>query len=148
MPKLKINSRQQTIKVGEHKGEEMFIMKVDHYGVYDAEHIISYVNETQCIPKAQLRAAWEALGQAITAWTLEGHIVEIPGLGNIRAEVRAKAQKKACDVSTGDIIRRKLLLTPTKEIKDALNNAERLITCYDSEGRMVRRSEKEDDEEE
>lgn len=144
MPKLKINSKQQTIKVGEHKGEEMFVMKVDHYGVYDAEHIIRYVNETQGIPKAQLRAAWEALGQAITAWTLEGHIVEIPGLGHIRAEVRAKAQKNACDVSTNDIVRRKLILTPAKEIKDALNNTELLITCYDSEGKVVRRSEKEE----
>lgn len=141
MHKLKINSKQQTIKVGERKGEEMFVMKVDHYGVYDAEHIIKYVSETQCIPRAQLRAAWEALGQAITTWTLEGHIVEIPGLGNIRAEVRAKAQKNACDVSTNDIVRRKLLLTPTKEIKNALNSTELAITCYDKEGRVVRRSE-------
>lgn len=141
MPHLKINSKQQAIKVGEHKGENMFVMKVDHYGVFDADKIIKYVNETQCIPKAQLRAAWEALGDAICTWTLEGHIVEIPGLGNIRAEVRASARKHASDVSTNDIIRRKLLLTPTKEIKNALNSAALSITCYDTEGRVVRRTD-------
>lgn len=60
-----------------------------------------------------------------SSMALEGHIVEIPGLGNICAEVRAKAQSRAEDVSESDIFRRKLLLTPTKEIKDAL-----LIDCF------------------
>lgn len=70
---------------------------------------------------------------------LEGHIVEIPGLGNIRAEVRAKAQSRAEDVSESDIFRRKLLLTPTKEIKDALNATPVKITCYDRDGNVIKR---------
>ena len=114
----------------------MYVMKVDHYSTVGAEKIIRYASETCGIPKASLRASWEALGQAITSWVLEGHIVEVPGLGNIRAEVRAKAQSKAEDVTESDILRRKLLLTPTKEIKDALNATPVRITCRDREGEV------------
>ena len=136
---LKITSKQTTIKLGPHKGEEMYVMKVNHYSTLGAEKIIRYASETCSIPKASLRQAWEALGSVITAWVLEGHIVEIPGLGNIRAEVRAKAQSKAEDVTESDILRRKLLLTPTKEIKDALNATSVRTTCRDREGDVVKR---------
>lgn len=80
-------------------------------------------------------------GSVITAWVLEGHIVEIPGLGNIQAEVRAKAQSRAEDVTESDILRRKLLLTPTKEIKDVLNATPVRITCRVREGDEVKKSE-------
>lgn len=136
---LNITSKLTTIKLGPHKNEEMFVMKVEHYNTLDAEKIIRYASETSNIPKATLRASWEVLGSVITAWTLEGHIVEIPGLGNIRAEVRAKAQSKAEDVTDSNIFRRKLLLTPTKEIKDALNATPVNITCYDKDGNEVKR---------
>ena len=114
-------------------------MKVNHYSTVGDEKIIRYASETSNIPKAVLRASWEALGQAITSWVLEGHIVEVPGLGNIRAEVRAKAQSKAEDVTESDILRRKLLLTPTKEIKDVLNTTPVRITCFDRKGNEVKR---------
>ena len=130
---LNLTSKQPPIKLGPHKGEQMYVMKVDHYSTLGAEKIIRYAGETCGIPKAALRQAWEAIGSVITAWVLEGHIVEIPGLGNIRAEVRAKAQSKAEDVTESDILRRKLLLTPTKEIKDALNATPIRITCRDRE---------------
>lgn len=136
---LNITSKQTTIKLGPHKGEEMYVMKVDHYSTLGAEKIIRYASETSNIPKAVLWASWEALGQAITSWVLEGHIVEVPGLGNIRAEVRAKAQSKAEDVTESDIFRRKLLLTPTKEIKNALNSTPININCFDSEGNEMKR---------
>ena len=131
---LNIISKQTTIKLGPHKGEEMYVMKVAHYSTLGAEKIIRYASETCGIPKASLRQAWEALVSVITAWVLEGHIVEIPGLGNIRSEVRAKAQSRTEDVTESDILRRKLLLTPTKEIKDALNATPVRITCRDREG--------------
>ena len=143
MPTLNIKSTQQAIKVGEHKGEEMFVMKVEHYNTMDAERIIDYAAETYCIPRGMLRASWEAIGQVVSTWALEGHIVEIPGLGNIRAEVRAKAQKEAKDVSVDDVFRRKLLLTPTKTIKNQLNATTLDITCYDKEGREVKKEVKE-----
>lgn len=117
----------------------MFVMKVDHYNTIDAEKIIQYASDTYNIPKGVMRASWEALVQAITSWVLEGHIVEVPGLGNIRAEVRAKAQSDASDVSADDIFRRHLLLTPTKEIKNALNSTPINITCFDKDSNEVKR---------
>lgn len=136
---LVIKSKQTKIKVGRHKDKDMYVMKIDHYNTIDAEKIIQYASDTCSIPKGMMKASWEALGQAISAWVLEGHIVEVPGLGNIRAEVRAKAQSDVNDVSADDIFRRHLLLTPTKEIKDALNSTPVTITCYDKDGNEVKR---------
>ena len=94
---LNITSKQTTIKLGPHKGEEMYVMnvfvkpraeakqalimprrendccvetKVNHYSTLGAEKIIRYASETCGIPKASLRQAWEALGSVITAWVL------------------------------------------------------------------------------
>ena len=138
---LNITSKQTTIKLGPHKGKEMYVMKVDHCSNLGAEKIIRYASEICGIPKASLRQAWETLGSVITSWVLGGHIVEIPGLGNFMAEVRAKAQSRAEDVTESDILRRKLLLTPTKEIKEALNATTVRITCCDREGKDVKKSE-------
>ena len=138
MATLKIKSKQQVIKVGEHKGEEMFVMKVEHYNTMDAKKVIEYASETYGLPKYMLGASWEAIGQVLSTWALEGHIVEIPGLGNIRAEIRAKAQTDVSKVSDKDVFRRKLLLTPTKSIKDELNSTTLEITCYDRNGQEVK----------
>ena len=141
---LNLTSKQTAIKLGPHRGEEMYATKVEHYSTVGDEKIVRYASGTCGILKASLRQAWEALGSVITAWVLEGHIVEIPGLGNIRAEVRSKAQSIAEDVTESDILLRKLLLTPTREIKDALNANPVRITCCDNEGDKVKR-EKSDD---
>lgn len=58
---LKITSKQTTIKLGPHKGEEMYVMKVDHYSTLGDEKIIRYASETCGISKAALRQAWDAL---------------------------------------------------------------------------------------
>lgn len=102
---LNITSKQTTIKLGPHKGEDMYVMKVDHYSTLEADKIIRYASETCGIPKVALRQAWEALGSVITE---------------------------------SDIFRRKLLLTPAKEIKDALNFTPISIICYDKDGAIVK----------
>ena len=56
-----------TIKLGPHKGEEMYVMKVDHYSTVGAEKIVRYASETCGIPKASLRQAWGALGSVNAA---------------------------------------------------------------------------------
>lgn len=143
---LNINSRQQAIKVGEHKGEEMYVMKLDHYSTLDAEKVINYASETCCIPRGMLRASWEAISQVISSYVLQGHIVEIPGLGNVRAEVRAKAQKDVVDVSADDVYRRKIMLTPSIGIKRELNKTKLNITCFDKHGNIVKRKGNQEEE--
>ena len=138
---LKADSKQTRIKVGKHKGEYMYVMKISHYNVVNADKIIQYASDSSGIPQGVMRASWEALGDIITSWVLEGHIVEIPGLGNIRAEVRSKAQSDVEDVTAADIFRRKLILSPSKEIKNALNSTPVGITCYDKDGNEVRKGE-------
>ena len=43
---LHINSRQTRIKVGEHKGEDVYVVKVNYYSTIDAEKIIQCARGT------------------------------------------------------------------------------------------------------
>lgn len=71
-----INSKQTKIKVGKHKGKDMFVMKVEHNNTIDAKKITQYASDTYNIPKGVMRASLEALGQAtsplgyskVTSW--------------------------------------------------------------------------------
>ena len=144
---MNIKSKKERVKVGAHKGKDMFIMKMDYYNTVDTEKIIQYAHDVSCIPAPMLRASWEAISLVINSWVVDGHIVKIPGLGNIRASIRAKARTNAEDISTTDILYRKIMLTPTKAIKQALNTAPVRIVCIDKNGHEIRRIEETDDDE-
>lgn len=66
---LKITSKQTTIKLGPHKGEEMYVMKMDYYNTIDAEKIIQYAADTSNIPKGVMRASCQ--GDGVNHWLLE-----------------------------------------------------------------------------
>ncbi len=140
--KLVAKSCLTTIKVGEHKGEDMYVMKMHHGTTIDADSLIRRASKCG-IPEAALIGACVALKEAIMAATLNGHTVEIPGIGFIRAELRAKAQTDPNMVSMDDIIRRKFAFIPSKEMKEGLNTADLEIACYDKNGKVVRKSAKE-----
>lgn len=146
MSKLVLKSKQQPIKVGAHKGEDMYVMKVDHYSTMSAEDVLVYASQISGIQEGHLKPAWGAIGDALLYFALQGHIVEIPGLGNIRAEIHAHARKLPSEVSTKDVYRRKFLLMPNKKLKKQLDSARLEITCYDKTGREVKRVKDSDEE--
>ena len=61
------------------------------------------------------------------------------GLGTMRFGLRAKSVEKVEDVKTGLISSRRIIFTPTQDLKDELAATAIQITCYDRNGEIVKR---------
>jgi uncharacterized membrane protein YgcG len=53
--------------------------------------------------------------------------------------VRSKSVQNVEDVKTSLIYARRVIFTPSKEVKDELQNTKIAITCYDKDGNIVKR---------
>jgi len=83
--------------------------------------------------------------EVIKAWATEGHSVALPGLGTMRFGLRAKSVANVNDVKAGLITSRRIIFTPTVELKDELASTAVQITCYDKDGKEVKRVTSSDD---
>ena len=86
-----------------------------------------------------IKAAWDAAGEVIRTWATEGHSVPMPGLGTMRFGVRSKAVENLEDVKTGLITTRRIVFTPSVDVKDELKNTSIQITCLDEDGNVLKR---------
>ena len=86
-----------------------------------------------------MAACWEAAGEVIKAWATEGHSVALPGLGTMRFGLRAKAVEDVNEVKTKLIKSRRIIFTPSVDLKDELANTSIQITCFDRNGEVVKR---------
>ena len=101
--------------------------------------MISEASVRSGIAEGALSAAWDAIGQVVKVWATEGHSIAIPGLGRMRFGVRATTVDDVSKVSTGLITTRRVIFSPSVEIKDELKDTAINITCYDREGKIVKR---------
>jgi predicted histone-like DNA-binding protein len=91
------------------------------------------------VSQGVMKACWDAAGEVIKAWATEGHSVALPGLGTMRFGLRAKSVEKVEDVKAGLISSRRIVFTPTQDLKDELASTAIQITCYDRNGDVVKR---------
>ena len=97
------------------------------------------------ISKGSINAAWDAIGDVIKAWATEGHSVAIPGLGTMRFSLRATSVTDVNKVGAELITSRRVIFTPSTDIKGELSRTSVNITCYDRNGEIVRRVVSSDD---
>ena len=57
----------------------------------------------------------------------------------MRFGVRSKSVQNVEDVKTSLITARRVIFTPSKEVKDELQDTRIAITCYDKDGNIVKR---------
>ena len=91
------------------------------------------------ISSGVIKAAWDAAGEVIRTWATEGHSVPLPGLGTMRFGVRSKAVAELEDVKTGLITTRRIVFTPSVDVKDELKSTSIQITCLDENGNVLKR---------
>ena len=97
------------------------------------------------VSRGVMQACWDAAGEVIKAWATEGHSVALPGLGTMRFGLRAKSVANVNDVKAGLISSRRIIFTPNTDLKDELASTAVQITCYDKDGKEVKRVTSTDD---
>jgi hypothetical protein len=109
------------------------------YSTLDQDKVIKEAAIRSGVSEGVMQACWKGAGEVIKAWATEGHSVALPGLGNMRFGLSAKAVADVNDVKTSLITTRRIIFTPTVALKDELANTAIQITCYDRNGEVVKR---------
>ena len=136
---LKVKAKEREIKIGKNPGVYRYVMLPELYSTLDQDKVISEAAIRSGVTEGVMRACWEGAGKVIKAWATEGHSVALPGLGTMRFGLRAKAVEDVNDVKASLIKTRRIIFTPTQELKDELADTAIQITCYDRNGEEVKR---------
>ena len=120
-------------------GVYRYVMKPEMYSSLTQAKVIKEAALRSGVSQGVMKACWDAAGEVIKAWATEGHSVALPGLGNMRFGLRSKAVENVNDVKAGLISSRRIIFTPSTDLKDELAATAIIITCYDRNGKEVKR---------
>ena len=136
---LKVKAQEKLQKIGTYAGKYRYIMMPELYTSLSQEKVIKEAALRSGVSKGIMQACWDAAGEVIKAWATEGHSVALPGLGTMRFGLRAKSVEKVDEVKAGLITSRRIVFTPAVELKEELAGTAIQITCYDRDGKEVKR---------
>ena len=139
---LKVKAVERNIKFTKDENDPgvwRYVMQPDLYIALNQAKVIREAALRSGVSQGVMKACWDAAGEVIKAWATEGHSVALPGLGSMRFGLRAKSVEKVEDVKTSQISTRRIIFTPTQDLKDELANTSIQITCYDRNGDIVKR---------
>ena len=136
---LKVKAQEKLQKIGKYEGTYRYIMMPELYTALTQDKVIKEAALRSGVSKGIMQACWDAAGEVIKAWATEGHSVALPGLGTMRFGIRAKSVGKVDEVKAGLVTSRRIIFTPNVDLKDELANTAIQITCYDRDGKEVKR---------
>ncbi len=143
---LKVKAVERLLKFDkESAGKYRYVMKPEMYSSLSQAKVIREAALRSGVSQGVMKACWDAAGEVIKAWATEGHSVALPGLGTMRFGLRSKAVENVNDVKTSLIESRRIIFTPSVDLKDELKNTAIQITCIDRNGLEVKRVTSSDD---
>ena len=142
---LKVKAKEQYQNIGKYAGTFRYVMMPELYTALAQDKVIKEAALRSGVSRGVMQACWDAAGEVIKAWATEGHSVALPGLGTMRFGLRAKSVENVNDVKAGLISSRRIIFTPTSELKEELAKTAVQITCYDKDGKEIKRVTSSDD---
>lgn len=126
------------MRVGKDAGNYRYVLGTELYSKLSESKVIKEAAMRSGISQGVMQACWDAAGEVIKAWATEGHSVAIPGLGTMRFGVRANSVEEVERVAASLVHTRRVIFTPSVDIKDELKRVSIQITCYDRDGKLVK----------
>ena len=145
---LKVKAIEKKIKFTKDENDPgvwRYVMSPELYTPLTQAKVIKEAALRSGVSRGVMQACWDAAGEVIKAWATEGHSVALPGLGTMRFGLRSKAVEDVNKVKAGLITSRRIIFTPSVDLKDELAATAVQITCYDRNGDEVRRVTSTDD---
>ena len=136
---IRIIAQRRVLKIGKNPGAKKFVMRPELYTSLTEKKVFSEAANHSGISAGVIKAAWDAAGEVIRTWATEGHSVPLPGLGHMRFGVRSKAVESLDDVKSSLISTRRIVFTPSTDVKEELKNTAIQITCLDENGNVLKR---------
>ncbi len=136
---LKVRANERLQKIGNYAGTYRYVLAPELYSALDQSKVIAEAALRGGINTGVMQACWDAAGEVIKAWATEGHSVPLPGLGTMRFGLRAKSVANVNEVKSSLISSRRIIFNPSSDLKDELANTSIQITCFDRDGKEVKR---------
>ena len=137
---LKVKAVEKLIKFSkDDPGKYRYVMSPELYIALSQDKVIREAALRSGVSKGVMQACWDAAGEVIKAWATEGHSVALPGLGTMRFGLRAKSVEKVDEVKAGLVTSRRIIFTPAVDLKEELAGTAIQITCYDRDGKEIKR---------
>lgn len=136
---LKVKAVETKMQVGIHMGAFRFVLRPEMYSTLTEKKVVEEAAIRSGVSRGVMQAAWDALAAVLQAWATEGHSVAVPGLGTMRFGIKGSSVANVNDVQTSLITTRKVIFTPSVDIKQALKATAVAITCYDRNGNVIKR---------
>ena len=145
---MKVKAVEKLLKFDKNSaGEYRYVMAPELYSSLSQKKVIKEAALRSGVSQGVMQACWDAAGEVIKAWATEGHSVALPGLGTMRFGLRSKSVDDVNKVKSSLITSRRIIFTPDVDLKDELKNTAVQITCYDRDGKEVKRVTSTDDAE-
>ena len=145
---MKVKAVEKLLKFDKNSaGEYRYVMAPELYSSLSQKKVIREAALRSGVSQGVMQACWDAAGEVIKAWATEGHSVALPGLGTMRFGLRSKSVDDVNKVKSSLITSRRIIFTPDVDLKDELKNTTVQITCYDRDGKEVKRVTSTDDAE-
>ena len=145
---MKVKAVEKLLKFDKNSaGEYRYVMAPELYSSLSQKKVIKEAALRSGVSQGVMQACWDAAGEVIKAWATEGHSVALPGLGTMRFGLRSKSVDDVNKVKSSLITSRRIIFTPDVDLKDELKNTTVQITCYDRDGKEVKRVTSADDAE-
>ena len=145
---MKVKAVEKLLKFDKNSaGVYRYVMSPEMYSSLNQKKVIKEAALRSGVSQGVMQACWDAAGEVIKAWATEGHSVALPGLGTMLFGLRSKSVDDVNKVKTGLITSRRIIFTPDVDLKDELKNTAIVITCYDRDGKEVKRVTSADDAE-
>ena len=145
---MKVKAVEKLLKFDKNSaGVYRYVMSPEMYSSLNQKKVIKEAALRSGVSQGVMQACWDAAGEVIKAWATEGHSVALPGLGTMRFGLRSKSVEDVNKVKTSLITSRRIIFTPDTDLKDELKNTSVVITCYDRDGKEVKRVTSTDDAE-
>ena len=99
---MKVNAAFQRVAILDKEG---YVSRAVTYSKIDGDEVLVLAAQNSGINQAQLSAAMYAIRQSFINFLMNGHSVELPGVGIFRVGVNAKMVDEAAKVSVDQIYR-------------------------------------------
>ena len=143
---LKVKAQEKLVKFSKtDAGVWRYVIMPELYTALAQDKVIKEAALRSGVSRGVMQACWDAAGEVIKAWATEGHSVALPGLGTMRFGLRAKSVDDVNKVKTSLIKSRRIIFTPSVDLKDELASTAIQITCYNRNGEEVKRVTSSDD---
>lgn len=142
---IKVKAVERNVSFDKNSEKWAYVLKAELYSKLSQSKVIQEAALRSGISKGAINAAWDAIGEVVKAWATEGHSVAVPGLGSMRLGLRSTSVADVNKVGAGLITSRRVIFTPSTDIKKELAETSVNITCYDRYGNVVKRVTSTDD---